>query len=190
MGANTAQPHQPVAPGLPRPGSAVVIGIGNPILSDDGIGWRVAEQVEAALRAHGDSLVAGRVDVRRMCLGGLALAEMLVGYEGAVVIDAILTGSAGPGTVHRFGISDLPATLNTASSHDLTLAGALATLRRLGAPLPPDDRIRVIAIEAEDVWTFGETCTPRVARSMARAVQAVLDELAARPAGQTAGADP
>jgi len=189
MIASAAQLHQPVAPGPPRPGGAVVIGIGNPILSDDGIGWRVAEQVEAVLRARGDALAGQRVHVRRMCLGGLALAEALVGYEHAVLIDAILTGSARPGTVYRFGIADLPATLNTASSHDMTLAGALATLRRLGAPLPPDNGIRVIAIEAEDVWTFGEACTPRVARSVARAVQAVLDELAARPAGQTASAD-
>jgi len=189
MTANAAQPYQPVAPGPPRPGGAVVIGIGNPILSDDGIGWRVAEQVEVALRARGDARAGERVQVRRMCLGGLALAEALVGYERAVLIDAILTGSARPGTVYRFGIADLPATLNTASSHDMTLAGALAMLRRLGAPLPPDDCIRVIAVEAEDVWTFGEACTPRVTRSVARAAQAVLDELAAWPAEQMASAD-
>ena len=40
--------------------------------------------------------------------------------------------------------------------------------------LPPDDAITIIAIEAEDVLTFGETLTPAVAAAVPDAIEAVL----------------
>jgi hypothetical protein len=44
--------------------------------------------------------------------------------------------------------------------------------------LPPEDAITIIAVEAEDVLTFGEALTPAVATGLPNAVEAVLDELA------------
>jgi hydrogenase maturation protease len=158
-------------------GGTVVIGLGNPILSDDGIGWQVAAQVRQALDGqwHGDGPSAhDLVHVTEACVGGLSLAEMLVGYEYAVIVDAIMTGNALPGTVYHLKLGDLPGTLNMASAHDTNLATALRALRRYGARVPADEDIDIIAVEAQDVWTFREECTPEVQTGLAGAVELVL----------------
>jgi hydrogenase maturation protease len=158
-------------------GGRLVIGLGNPILSDDGIGWQVAEQVRRVLdsqMAEGSRPARLAVHVTEACVGGLSLAEMLIGYESAVIIDAIMTGNALPGTVHELKLGDLPGTLNMASAHDTNLATALRALRRYGAAVPADEDIDIVAVEAQDVWTFREGCTPEVRNSLAEAVERVL----------------
>lgn len=149
----------------------IIVGLGNPILSDDGVGWRVVRVVREALNGAGDS---DRVIVREACVGGLSLAEMLIGFHRAIVIDAIMTGNDPPGTVSHLTLADLPGTLNTASAHDTNLATALHALRRFGAVLPPDEAIDIIAVEAQDVWTFAEQCTPAVQKSIPDAAALVL----------------
>ena len=156
----------------------LVVGLGNPILSDDGIGWRVAQQVRAIVPA------SGPVAVIEACVGGLSLAELLVGCRRAIIVDAILTEGGVPGTVYRLRLDDLPGTLNLASAHDTNLSTALRALRRFGADVPPDEAIWVVAVEAQDVWTFAETCTPEVERAIQAAVEAVralLKQPAAAP---------
>ncbi len=158
-------------------GGTVVIGLGNPILCDDGIGWQVAEQIRQALDGlwHGGSPSAqDSVHVTEACVGGLSLAEMLIGYERAVIVDAVMTGNAPPGTVHELKLGDLPGTLNIASAHDTNLVTALRVLRRYGAQVPADEDIDIVAIEVQDVWTFREECTAQVRASVPEAVGLVL----------------
>ena len=65
------------------------------------------------------------------------------------------------------------------STHDLSLPGALALGRGMGLVLPDDESFVIIAIEVEDVLTFGEAYTSTVAAVIPRAVEAVLAELEA-----------
>ncbi|NDJ76168.1 MAG: hydrogenase maturation protease [Chloroflexi bacterium] len=146
----------------------IVIGLGNPILTDDAIGWRVADVVRNALAPD------LQVDIVQVCLGGLSLAEMLVDYHRAIIIDAIMTRDGQPGTVYHLHLTDLPGTLNSASAHDTNLTTALNALRRLGAVVPADGAIEFVAIEAQDVLTFSETCTPAVEASIPSAANTVL----------------
>jgi hydrogenase maturation protease len=153
------------------PYPAIIIGLGNPILSDDGVGWRVVQLVRDAVREAGDER---RVVVREACVGGLSLAELLVGFRRAIVIDAIMTGNDPPGTVSHLTLADLPGTLNIASAHDTNLVTALRALRRFGAELPPDDSISIVAVEVQDVWTFAEECTPAVEQAIPGAASLTL----------------
>lgn len=155
--------------------SMIVVGLGNPILTDDGVGWRVVQAVREVLDSQQLSLSVQLVEAS---VGGLSLAEMLIGHDRAIIVDAIMTGHNPPGTVSQFKISELPGTLNTASAHDTNLVTALRALQRFGAAMPDDRSIDIVAIEAEDVWTFGETCTPTVAASIPRAVSVILDLIA------------
>jgi hydrogenase maturation protease len=149
----------------------LIIGLGNPILTDDAVGIHVV----AALRETG--LPTG-VDVIETSVGGLALMEHMVGYERAVLIDAIMTRGGAPGQVYDLSLDDLPGTLNTSSTHDTNLATALRVGREMGATLPGDDKIRIVAIEAEDVLTFGERCSPAVEAAIPVAARRVLELLA------------
>jgi hydrogenase maturation protease len=140
----------------------LIIGLGNDILTDDAVGMKVARAI-AALDLPG-------VDVAELSVGGLALMEAMIGYRRVVLIDAIMTKDGKPGAVYTLGLGDLPGTLNTASAHDTNLATALRAGREFGADLPADDKISIIAIEAEDVLTFGEQCTPAVEAAIPVAV--------------------
>lgn len=102
------------------------------------------------------------------------MLDVLVGYQRAVIIDAMQTG-AEPGTIRRFAISDLPKTRNLASTHDADLPTALEAGRALGMKLPDD--ITVFGIEAAEVENFGEELTPEVERGMEEAVNIIKDLL-------------
>lgn len=153
----------------------IVIGLGNPIVSDDAVGWRVAARLKPLMQ---ERFPDGSVSVAEACVGGLTLAEMLIGYDRAVIVDAIMTPDGVPGTVYHLKLDEMPGTLNSASAHDTNLATALQALRRFDAGLPPDSAIEFVAIEAEDVWTFSEECTPSVEASIPHAVEKVWGLLA------------
>lgn len=159
-------------------GKTLVLGLGNPLVTDDRIGLCVAAQLRRLLAGHRD------VDVDEDYWGGLRLMERMVGYDRVVVIDAIQTG-APPGTVHRLGVNAIP-TQRSASAHDVNLPTALALGRLAGYPLPSDDAILLVAIEAEDILTFGDRCTPAVEAAIGPAVQCVLETLGIAPPTENA----
>ncbi len=149
----------------------LVIGLGNPILTDDGAGIYAARVVEQLLPA--DTIV----DVVELAVGGLQLMEAMVGYERVIVIDALWSPDDALGEIVTFDAGQLPETMNTASAHDVDLPTALKVGRRLGASLPADEQIQVVGIRARNVLTFGSVPTPAVASAIPSAAAAVLDML-------------
>jgi hydrogenase maturation protease len=145
--------------------NTIIIGLGNPILSDDSVGVKAARRLSAVLKDRDG------VEVVEAYAGGLRLLDVLVGYQRAIIIDAMQTGAA-PGTVRKFSISDLPKTRNLASTHDADLPTALEAGRALGMKLP--EEITVFGIEAAEVENFGEELTPEVERGMEKAVEQIV----------------
>lgn len=153
----------------------LVIGLGNPLIRDDSVGLKVA----AALQR----LLAGRpeVEVEQDFWGGLQLMERMAGYQRAIVVDAIQTG-APPGTIHQLTLDSIP-TQRSASAHDVTLPTALAFGREAGLTLPAQDQVLLVGIEAEDILTFDEECSPAVQEVIPQAVRLVLNLLDHFPGG-------
>jgi hydrogenase maturation protease len=144
----------------------LVLGIGNPILGDDGVGWRVAAAVGE--RLHGDA-----VEVDCVALGGLALMERLVGYDRAILVDAFHGSGDPPGTLRAMTLDEVPGreASHLDGAHDVPLQMALTVGRKLGAALP--DQITVVSVEAARVDTFGEGLTPAVAAAVPGAIRLV-----------------
>jgi hydrogenase maturation protease len=149
----------------------IIVGLGNPILSDDGVGWQIARQVQQRSDFPPD------VEVDYLSVGGISLMERLIGYERAILIDSIITNNKPIGTLSCFSLHELPvhAIGHTFSAHDTTLQNALKVGQELGAQLPSD--ITVVAVEAQDVFDFSEQLTPAVAAAVPSAVQAVINLL-------------
>lgn len=145
----------------------LILGLGNPILGDDAVGIRVAESLRGLPWAS-------NIEVDSACCGGLRLMERLIGYDVAVLVDAICSGAQPPGAIHHLTPGDLP-TQHTASSHDATLPTAMRLAEALWLPVPR--RIDIVAIEAERVLDFGEKLSPAVQAALPRARQAVLQIL-------------
>jgi hydrogenase maturation protease len=161
----------------------LIVGLGNPILGDDGVGWRIAESLERRLRDDAAVCRAlGPVEVDELAVGGLRLMERLVGYERVVLADAQLDGNT-PGTVSTRPMAEVDSRLagHLDSAHDATLTAALAAGGRLGAPLPTD--LTVVAVTIEPSIEFGERLSPRVAAAVEPAVDAII-EILRRPAAQ------
>ncbi len=149
--------------------NTLVLGLGNPILKDDSVGLRVAQQLRPLLLDQPD------IEIDEDYWGGLRLMERMVGFDRAIIIDAIFTG-AEPGTIHRLSPGDVP-TQHSASAHDVNLPTALEIGRLAGAHLPKSEDIILIGVEAVDVQTFDETLSPEVEASLPLAIEAVLSVL-------------
>ena len=149
-------------------GSTVIIGLGNPVLTDDAVGLRIAGELRRRLRGRGG------IAIVELYSGGLWLMEAMNGHDRAVVIDSIARGGAA-GTVYRLGLGDLPRTRTAHSSHDASLPDALELGRAAGLRLPGE--VRFWAVEAADVVSFGERLTPEVERAVPQVVESVLRDL-------------
>ncbi len=154
----------------------IVVGLGNPLLGDDGVGWRIAEEVLMSLSA--DQPAHDNIDVECLALGGLSLMEHLIGYDRAILVDAIELPDISPGHVQKFSLNDLPdyAAGHLSSTHDTTLPKAIQVGKSLGARLPDD--IQIISVQSPFIYNFSETLSPAVAAAIPIAVKLVIDELA------------
>ena len=152
----------------------LIIGLGNPILGDDGVGWVVAHEVEARLGGAASDI---RVDC--LALGGISLMEHMVGYERVILIDALKTGKHPQGTVIILRLDELAGLRHghSTSAHDAALDTALAMGRKVGADLPDDRNITVVAIESQQVYDFAQELTPEIAAAVPQAVQNVMSLL-------------
>lgn len=171
----------------------IVIGLGNPILGDDGVGWRVAEEVKQRLtspspclrhpsptRAEPDG-EAGRgaggegdnVDVEFLSLGGLSLMEHLIGYERAILIDAIASEEE-TGSVIVSNLSEMSdySAFHITSAHDTSLQNAIKLGKTMGASLPGD--VTVVGIVANRIYDFSEELSPPIANAIPKATQIVI----------------
>lgn len=147
----------------------LIVGLGNPILGDDGIGIRVAQAVRECIGERG-------IEFLEASQGGLRLAEQLVEYERVILIDAIQTRCGVPGAVYRLTLDDIPS-LNANGAHDTSLKNALQLVSELGGQTPDTNAIAIIAIEAVNLLDFSEMLTPQVKAAIPAAVQAVLETL-------------
>jgi len=151
--------------------ATIVLGLGNPCLGDDAIGWRILDALEARL----DLRTSPDLVLERLSLGGLSLMERLAGYDRAILIDSIDTPGARPGELRRLSLDSLPGT-HANAAHDTSLSDALQLGRKMGVKLPHGE-ITILAVQIERRLAFSETLTPEVEASIEPAVQALLAEL-------------
>jgi hydrogenase maturation protease len=137
----------------------IVIGIGNLLRCDDGIGIHVVEGVREAI-PYMDAVDLGT--------SSIDLLEIMKDYETVILVDAIITGNE-PGTIYRINLSEGERPLMAPHSHGVDMLTAL----QLGKKLIPDempDEIILLAVEAEDVTTIRDTCTDKVQDSIKRVI--------------------
>jgi hydrogenase maturation protease len=156
------------------PEKILVIGLGNPILGDDGVGWVVAHEVETRL-TEGES----GVEVDCLALGGLSLMERLAGYRSVILIDSLNTGRHPQGSVITFTLEDLVDLTcgHTSAAHDASLKTALDMGRKLNTILPADKDVHVVAIEAQHIYDFKEELSSVIAAAIPSAIQEVFNLL-------------
>jgi len=146
----------------------LILALGNPILSDDAVGWEIADRLATGLPKE-------TFDIIKESGATPDILSRLEGYDRLVVIDAIQLGSAPVGTVHRFSLDDLNSTLRYSSAHDINFATAFSMGKELGYDMPAD--IRIYAVEVKELNRFSEGCTPEVSGKLDQITRQICREL-------------
>jgi hydrogenase maturation protease len=146
----------------------LVLGLGNPILSDDGVGIRVAQEV-------GEKLKDPQITVSETSAAGLSLLDSIVGYDKVIIIDAVQTSEGHAGQIYRMGLQDFSSAKHFSSPHQINLITALELGKMLDLAMPQE--ITIFAVEAKDITNFSEKCTPEVERAIPEAVKMVMEDL-------------
>lgn len=146
----------------------LVLGLGNILLSDEGVGVRVVERLAARYR------LPETVEVLDGGTSGMDLMDAVAGRECLIVADAV-SADASPGTVLRFADEEVQAAFQTRfSPHQLGLCDLLAALT-LTDEAPR--RVILIGVVPEDL-SLGTELSETAAAACSRAVTMVARELA------------
>jgi len=148
--------------------SILILGVGNEILTDDGIGPKLVNQLNR------NRLPAG-IDYMNTSLGGLEMLDLICRYDNVVLIDAMKTGSYRPGSVHYFTPDDFTETLHLSNFHDINFLTALELGKRTGMPVPAN--IHIIAIEIIEDMVFDTEFSPLIREQYPAILNQVEDML-------------
>ena len=147
--------------------TVLVLGIGNTVMSDDGVGVKVVQSLQNGYRfPENVELVDGGTL-------GLDLLPKLEGISHLIMVDAVETGKK-PGSLVRLTGEDLPIALETKiSPHQMGLKDLLAVARLLGHV--PREMV-LIGVQPGSIEMDTEL-TPEVAAQLQAMQAAVLKEL-------------
>jgi hydrogenase maturation protease len=138
----------------------LVLGLGNEIAGDDGVGALAAR----ALREQ----LAGRADVVESSASGMALLELFIGHERALVIDSIQTGRMPAGTIRELTLAEVGRVVSP-SLHQTGIPELAAVGKLLGLGFPAD--VLVLAVEVVDPYTMGAGLSAPVAAALPELVR-------------------
>jgi len=146
----------------------VVLGVGNILLKDEGVGVRAVEEFQRTYD------VPENVQIVDGGTQGLWLMSTIQQTDRLIVVDAVL-GDGEPGTLYRLERKDLPKGLRAKqSAHDSDLVEALNLCELL--EVGPESVV-VIGIQPQDITPFGLDMTEKVAVRLPDLVLRIVEEL-------------
>ena len=147
----------------------VVLGVGNILRRDEGVGVRVIQYLQDRYAFPGNvTLVDGGT-------AGLGLLSLIEGADHLIVVDAVQAGEA-PGSLFVFTPDELSfQTAPQLSLHEIGLVEVLALLKAVGRRRP---RTVIIGVQPEDISLWEPELTPTVRAQVPKLAALVLQELA------------
>jgi len=153
----------------------VIIGVGNILCADEGVGVRVVNELKRAP-------VLPYVEVFDCGTSGIAVLEALDGAEKAVIVDAVSTG-AEPGTIHRLTLEGILAMddnlFKLVSLHQFDLIATLKVAQLTTAYRMPREVV-MIGIEGKS-YDFSLELSDEVNRVLPKVIEATLREVESPP---------
>jgi hydrogenase maturation protease len=146
----------------------IVLGVGNPILQDDGVGVHVIQKLQQSFH---DPFVV--VDIA--FTGGLNLLDLMKGYDKVILVDAVRKETGRIGEVQRLSLDDT-SVVHSGNPHDVSLSEALLLAKNLGEVNLPRE-IVIIGVVVNPTYEFGEELSTEVKNAIPAAVQMILSEI-------------
>jgi len=142
-----------------------VIGIGNILLSDEGVGVRIIEELKKLELPEDVRVYDGGTS-------GIAILNFLDGVEKAIIVDAV-RGGGEPGTVYKFGIEEALNRKQMLSLHDIDFVMAYRVSKDI---LNLTENVIIIGIEPERIEK-GLEISEKVEKAIPKALKIILEEL-------------
>lgn len=148
----------------------LVLGIGNPLLGDDGLGFHVAQRIANECDDE-------NIEVKDTSVDGLNLLELILGYDKAIFIDSFMADDDGVGKIHRLGLESFSGTvLVNSSPHHGNLSTAIEIGRRLFPEQMPAD-IVVYTAGIQEVTEISESMSEKLEEAVPKMVSLIREEL-------------
>jgi len=144
----------------------LILGMGNPILSDDGVGLLAAEKLLDRIPG---------TDVASSAMIGLSLFDLIIGYDMLFIIDAMTTRDGKLGELKKIGEDDRHGTLHLFSSHGLNIFELMELGVRCGYDMPR--LLAVYGIEIGDEVAFGEALSLALNEKLPAVVEEIIDDI-------------
>jgi hydrogenase maturation protease len=154
----------------------IILGLGNPVLSDDAVGLHVVAELEELFSADP---VPG-VTLQSGTRAGFELLDFLAGFDHAIIIDAFQATEPEPGRVRHINPDDIRGSTRLMAVHEINLGTVFDLALKLKIAMP--EKVEIFGIEVEEVYTFSESLSPKVAAAVAplsREIFGKVKELAA-----------
>jgi len=153
----------------------LVLGLGNELCGDDGVGIHVVRSLKRNIRTKGKNWEwLGKIDFKESSLSGLALLDDIIGYDRLVVIDTIKKENPIPGQIHLLEEKKLRS-IPGPSPHYVSFPQTLEIGRKLGLKVPRE--IQVIAVEAKNIYHLGEGLSEKMKEALPAILQKAREVL-------------
>jgi hydrogenase maturation protease len=144
------------------------MGIGNPLMRDEGVGVRVIEEIMAGY-SFPDNVTL--IDTGTM---GMSILGLFRECDFMLIVDAVNGTGHAPGTVVRIAAEDIAPNQVRHSLHDTRFIDVLEAAELMGAR----PRADCIGVQIEDMSELSIGLTPAVEAAVPAAIDAVLEVLA------------
>ena len=147
----------------------IILGIGNLILRDDGVGIHVARELSKIVDDKD-------ITIDEALTGGMNLLDLILGYDKAIIIDAVKSDVNEHGMVKRIKLSEFN-TMHSCNPHDVSLIEAIELAKKMGETKIPDEIVIIGIMMKEIPCEFGEELSKEIKTAVPEAVKLTLKEV-------------
>ena len=147
----------------------IILGVGNPILGDDGVGIHIARELKKQIQNP-------NITIDEAITGGMNLLDLLLGYERAIILDAVKSEENEDGEVKRIPLSNF-STMHSCNPHDVSLIEAIELAKKMGENKIPREIVIIGVMMKEIPYEFGEELSKKINMAVPKAIEMTLNEI-------------
>ena len=143
----------------------LIIGLGNTIRGDDGVGIYVARELKSRLNDN-------NIDIKETHYSGLKLMDLVYDYEKVVIIDALKDKKERTGEVYLFEPGDNNFNRTSHNLHSMTFVKNYSLLKKTYPRIP--ENLKIIGISIKGADGFKEGLSPEIKRKLPEITSRVI----------------
>ncbi|MBC8320780.1 MAG: hydrogenase maturation protease [Bacteroidetes bacterium] len=146
--------------------NTLILGFGNPLLSDDGIGTRIVNDLKTKMDNN-------LFEFSSAYICGIDIITIIKGYKNMIVVDGCMTQNSTPGELSFYTVDNYYGMAHLDNYHDVKFRDIIKLSRDLNLHIP--ENIHIVAIEIKEDMVFSKDLSPSLQNSYPEILQKVLD---------------